>query len=316
MNAAVITTRGEAPKYQEFPDPELHAGEALVKVRAAGLHPVVKSIASGAHYSAEGSGPMVPGIDGVGVLDDGSRVYFLWVRKPWGTMAERAAAPRDKMIPLADGLDDTTAAAIANPGMSAWLTLHDRAQLAAGESVLIMGATGVAGQLAIRVARHLGAKRIVAAGRNVAALANADVDAIIPLDQPDDAVRDALTAETARGINVIVDYLWGRPTELVLEALAKGFKAESTCRTRLVELGSSAGHTITLPGALLRSVDLTLMGSGFGAVSLDRIFASIPTLFDLAQKRVLTIDVVPVPLADVEEGWNRVEKGRRIVFTV
>jgi NADPH:quinone reductase-like Zn-dependent oxidoreductase len=200
--------------------------------------------------------------------------------------------------------------------MSAWLTLNDRAQLVAGESVLIMGATGVAGQLAIQVARHLGAKRIVAAGRNVAALANANVDAIIPLDQPDDAVRDALTAETARGIDVIVDYLWGRPTELVLDALAKGFKAESTQRTRLVELGSGAGPTITLPGAILRSVDLTIMGSGFGAVSLDRIFASIPTLFDLAQKRVLTVDAVPIPLAQVEEGWNRVEKGSRIVFTV
>ena len=316
MNAAVITTRGQAPKYQEFPDPEPEAGEALVKVRAAGLHPVVKSIASGAHYSAEGSGPMVPGVDGVGVLDDGSRVYFLWVRKPWGTMAERAAAPRDKMIPVPDKLDDATASAVANPGMSAWLTLNDRAQLVAGESVLIMGATGVAGQLAIQVARHLGAKRVVAAGRNVAALANANVDAIIPLDQPDDAVRDALTAETARGIDVVVDYLWGRPTELVLDALAKGFKAESTQRTRLVELGSGAGPTITLPGAILRSVDLTIMGSGFGAVSLDRIFASIPTLFDLAQKRVLTVDAVPVPLAQVEEGWNRVEKGSRIVFTV
>jgi NADPH2:quinone reductase len=199
--------------------------------------------------------------------------------------------------------------------MSAWMTLRERAELVAGESVLIMGATGVAGQLAIQVARHLGAKRIVAAGRNLEVIAGANVDALIGLNQPEDAIREALAAETRRGIDVIVDYLWGRPTELVLEALAKGFKPEATQRTRLVEVGSSAGPTITLPGATLRSVDLTLMGSGFGAASLDRIFAAIPTLFDLAVKGVLTIDVQRVPLAQVEEAWNRVEKGRRIVFT-
>jgi NADPH2:quinone reductase len=315
MQAAVVNSRGEAPKFQAFRDPEPRQGEALVQVRAAGLHPVVKAIASGAHYSAEGSGPMIPGIDGVGVLEDGSRVYFLWVGKPWGTMAERAAAPLDKMIPVPHGLDDAAAAAIANPGMSAWMTLRERAELVAGESVLIMGATGVAGQLAIQVARHLGAKRIVAAGRNLEVIAGANVDALIGLNQPEDAIREALAAETRRGIDVIVDYLWGRPTELVLEALAKGFKPEATQRTRLVEVGSSAGPTITLPGATLRSVDLTLMGSGFGAASLDRIFAAIPTLFDLAVKGVLTIDVQRVPLAQVEEAWNRVEKGRRIVFT-
>jgi NADPH2:quinone reductase len=316
MQAAVINVPGEAPKYQSFRDPEPADGEVLVKVRAAGLHPVVKSIASGAHYSATKIGSAIPGIDGVGTLEDGRRVYFVFVRKPWGTMAERAAAPGGKLIPVPDGLDDTTAAAIANPGMSAWMTLKERAALAAGETVLIMGATGVAGQLAIQVARHLGAKRIIAAGRNVDAIAKADVDAIVALGQPEDAIRDALAAEAALGIDVVVDYLWGRPTELVLEALAKGFKAESTHRTRLVEVGASAGPTITLPGATLRSIDLTVMGSGFGAASLDRILASIPILFDLAARRKLTIDVQPVPLTQVEASWNSAEKGRRIVFTV
>ena len=200
--------------------------------------------------------------------------------------------------------------------MSAWMTLKERAGLVAGETVLIMGATGVAGQLAIQVARHLGARRVIAAGRNVDALAKADVDAIIALGQPEDAIRDALAAEAARGIDVVVDYLWGHPTELVLEALAKGFKPEATQRTRLVEVGASAGPTITLPGATLRSIDLILMGSGFGAASLDRIFAAIPVLFNLAAKGVLKIDVQPVPLSQVEEAWNSAEKGRRIVFTV
>jgi NADPH:quinone reductase-like Zn-dependent oxidoreductase len=314
MQAAVVSVPGQAPKYQSFPDPTPGAGEELVRVRAAGLHPVVKAIASGAHYSAAETGPAIPGVDGVGLLPDGRRVYFGFVRKPWGTMAELAAPA--KVISIPDGLDDATAAAIANPGMSAWMTLKERAGLVAGETVLILGATGVAGQLAIQVARHLGAKRVVGVGRNLEAIAKANVDATISLNQPEEAIREAFAAETSRGIDVVVDYLWGRPTELLLEALAKGFKPEVTHRTRLVEVGSSAGPTITLPGATLRSIDLTLVGSGFGAARLDSILLAIPTLFDLAAKGTLTIAVESIPLSQVEDAWNRVEKGCRIVFTM
>ncbi len=316
MQAAVVNVLGLAPRYQSFPEPEPAAGEALIQVRAVGLHPVVKAIASGAHYSARGEVPSVAGLDGVGVLEDGSRVYFGFVRKPWGTMAERAAAPRSKCIPLPDGLSDAEAAAIANPGMSAWLSLKERAGLVAGETVLVMGATGVAGQLALQAARQLGAKRVIGAGRNVDAIAAANVDAIIALGEPEEAVLEALTREAASGIDVVIDYLWGRPTELLLQALATGFKASATQRTRLVEVGESAGKTIALPGATLRSIDLTMLGSGFGSASLDKILAAIPGLFQMAAEGKLKIAVEPVPLAEVESSWNRVEKGRRIVFTV
>jgi len=115
---------------------------------------------------------------------------------------------------------------------------------------------------------------------------------------------------------VVIDYLWGRPTELLLEALAKGFKASATHRTRLIEVGDSAGKTIALAGATLRSIDLTLLGSGFGSARLDRIFAAIPLLFSMAATGKLKIAVEPVPLAQVEAAWNRVEKGVRIVFTI
>jgi NADPH2:quinone reductase len=316
MQAAVVNVPGQPPKYQAFPEPTPIEVEALVHVRAAGLHNLVKAIASGAHYSAAGSGPAVPGVDGVGVLDDGSRVYFLFVRKPWGTMAELAAAPRKSLVPVPDGLSDAEAAAIANPGMSAWISLKDRAALSAGETVLILGATGVAGQLAIQVARLLGAKRVIAAGRNIAALESANVDAFISINQPEDALREAFLAEAVSGIDVVIDYLWGRPTELLLEALAKGFNTQATHRTRLVEVGSMAGNKITLPGATLRSIDLTLLGSGFGAVPVDRVLATIPTLYQMAAAGKLTVAPVPVPLAEVESAWNRAEKGRRIVFTI
>jgi NADPH2:quinone reductase len=316
MQAAVVNVLGQPPSYQSFPDPVAGDGEALIQVRAAGLHPIVKALASGAHYAGGTQVPMVPGVDGVGVLEDGSRVFFGFARKPWGSMAERTVVPKSMCIPLPDGIGDIQAAAIANPGMSAWLSLKERAGIAAGETVLVLGATGVAGQLALQAARLLGAKRIIGAGRNIAAIAAEDVDAIIALAQPEDAVREAFAAEAASGIDVVIDYLWGRPTELLLEAIAKGFKASATRPTRLVEVGESAGKTITLPGATLRSVDLTLIGSGFGAVPLDKILGTIPALFSMAAAGSLRIAVDPVPLAGVEAAWNLVEKGRRIVFTV
>jgi NADPH:quinone reductase-like Zn-dependent oxidoreductase len=132
MQAAVVEIPGQAPKYQSFPDPVAEDGEVLVRVHAAGLHPLVKALASGSHYASakDNAGPSVPGIDGVGVLDDGRRVYFVFVRRPWGTMAERAAAPRRMCIPVPEKLGDVEAAAIANPGMSAWLSLKERARWA------------------------------------------------------------------------------------------------------------------------------------------------------------------------------------------
>ena len=316
MNAAVVNMLGQVPQYQSFADPFPQEGEVLIKVRAAGLHPIVKARVSGTHYSSDGVAPMVPGVDGVGTLEDGSRVYFGFSRAPFGSMGEKTVTRQSMCFPLPDGIDDVQAAAIANPGMSAWVSLKERAQVVPGETVLILGATGVAGQLAIQVARHLGAKRVIGVGRNVDALEAANLDAIIGLSQSEDAVREAFVAEAGQGIDVVIDYLWGRPTELLLEALGKGFKASSTPSTRLVEVGASAGPTITLPGALLRSVDLTMLGSGFGSAAMDKIFAAIPILFGLAAEGKLKIDLEPVSLTEVEAAWSRVDKGRRIVFTV
>jgi NADPH2:quinone reductase len=231
-------------------------------------------------------------------------------------MCERTVAPIVRCLPLPDAIDDAQAAAIANPGMSAWLSLKDRAEVTEGETVLILGATGVAGQLAIQVARHLGARRVIAAGRNVETLSALDIDATVPLNQSGDAVREAFAAEAANGIDVVVDYLWGRPTELLLEALARTFTPTASQPIRLVEVGESAGRTINLPGATLRSIDLKMMGSGFGSVPLQKVFEAIPTLFSMATAGTLRVAVEPVPLSEVEEAWNRPEQGRRIVFTL
>jgi NADPH:quinone reductase-like Zn-dependent oxidoreductase len=315
MKAAVVNVLGQPPRYQDFVEPTPAEGEVLIHVRAAGLHPIVKALASGSHYAGKGEVPTVPGLDGVGTLDDGSRVYFTFARKPWGSMCERTIAPRTKCLTLPDNIDDVQAAAVVNPGMSAWLSLKERARLQKGETVLILGATGVAGQLAIQAAKHLGAKRVIGAGRNLDALGSARPDAIVSLTQPEDAIRDAFAAEAKQGIDLVIDYLWGRPTELLLEALAKNFDPNGSRPTRLVELGESAGKTITLPGATLRSIDLHLMGGGFGSVSLTRVFEAIPTIFALAAAGTLKVAAEAVPLADVETAWTRRESGRRTVFT-
>ncbi len=125
MKAAVVLGAGRTPVYADFSEPEPGAGEARIAVTAAAISQVTKSRASGQHYSSAGQFPFVAGIDGVGRLDDGARVYFVMPRAPYGAMAERAVAPRARCLPLPDDLDDVTAAAIANPGMSSWAPIRN-----------------------------------------------------------------------------------------------------------------------------------------------------------------------------------------------
>src|SRR6202050_3061011 len=166
MKAAIVLGAGQTPMYRDFSEPLPSSGESRVTVAAAALSQVVKSRASGAHYSSSGQFPFVVGIDGVGRLDDGTRVYFVLPRAPYGSMAEQTVVPAAQCLPLPDGLDEATAAAIANPGMSSWAAFKERAQLKAGETVLVNGATGTAGRLAVQIAKHLGARKVIATGRN------------------------------------------------------------------------------------------------------------------------------------------------------
>ena len=318
MKAAVVSTPGELPKFQEFDEPTVQEGEVLVHVRAAGVHPVVKSIASGAHYSASGSGPMIPGVDGVGTLENGTRVYFGGARKPWGTMAERAAVPRSMHIPLPDGIDDATAAAIANPGMSGWVALKDRAGLIPGETVLILGATGVAGQLAVQIARRKSARRVVAAGRNPRALEelkSLGADAVISLEQEPAALIAAFRAEFAgEGIDIVLDYVWGQPAESALAAIAQKGLSKTAPRVRFVQIGSMAGPSISLSAATLRSSGLEILGSGFGSASLDQIKIAIAEFFKTAATQPFQFSIKTAPLSEVEALWNSPEHGTRLVF--
>ena len=316
MQAAVVTAFDAPPRYTTFADPIASQGEKLVTVTAVGLHPIVKSLAGGTHYGSTGELPFVPGLDGAGKLEDGSHVFFGMARGPFGTFAQRSLASW-MCIPLPVGLDDATAAGIANPAMSSWAALMGRAKFIAGESVTILGATGVAGKLAVQVAKRLGARRVVAAGRNPQALEmlkDLGADAVIPLDQPDDSLVAAFRNEYAKeGVDVVLDYLWGHPAECLLDAISqKG--SRKAARVRFVQVGASAGATIQLHAAALRSSGLELLGSGLGSASLDQLRAAIEDFFKSAAAQPFAFKMKTAPLSDVEKLWNSSEQGTRLVF--
>jgi len=292
-----------------------------VQVRAAGLHQIVRGVASGSHYSSVGKLPFIPGVDGAGVLEDGTRVYFGGARFPYGTMCEQTVIGGVKgvlmTIPLPEGIEDAFAAGIANPGMSSWVAL-DRGRFTAGESVLIVGATGTSGQLAVQIAKARGARRVVAAGRNpevLERLKKLGADAVISLTQEQDALVAALREEFAsNGVDVILDYLCGSPAEAVLGAIAQKGAIKSGTRVRFVQIGSLAGPNIVLPASTLRSANLEILGSGFGSASMEDIRKGIAEFFSLCATQKIEFAYKTAPLSEVESLWNAKDDGKRLVF--
>ena len=317
MKAAVVLGAGRAPVYADFAEPEPAAGESRIHVTAAAMSQVTKSRASGQHYSSSGQFPFVAGVDGVGRLDDGARVYFLLPRAPYGAMAERTVAPSSRCLKLPDELDDVTAAAIANPGMSSWGAFTERAKLKAGETVLVNGATGTAGRLAVQIAKHLGAGKVIAVGRNPEALksvAALGAEVTIPLVDDQAALEERFRAEFAQGVGVVLDYLWGRSAERLLIAGAKAGK--EAVPIRFVQIGAVSGPEIVLPSAALRSSAIVLMGSGVGSIPFDRFVHAIDGVLKAALPAGFKIATTPVPLSEVDEAWPRDDSARRTVFTI
>jgi NADPH:quinone reductase-like Zn-dependent oxidoreductase len=317
MRAAIVRQAGQTPVYAEFADPEPQPGEHRVKVTAAAMSQVVKSRVSGAHYSASGKFPIVVGIDGVGRLENGKRVYFMLPREPYGSMAELTVVPVKRCLPLPDGLNDVTAAAIAIPGMSSWAAYKERAKLKAGETVLVNGATGTAGRLAVQIAKQLGAKKVIATGRNAEALrslAALGADVTIPLIENEAALEDSFKEQFAGGVDVVVDYLWGNSAERLLIAAAKA--GAEAVPIRFVQIGAVSGPNITLPSAVLRSSAIELMGSGINSIQLERLLDAIGGVLQATALGGFQIAATPVPLAEVEQAWPKDDSTKRTVFTV
>jgi NADPH:quinone reductase-like Zn-dependent oxidoreductase len=316
MKAAIVTAAGKTPVYGDFQDPLPGDGEVRVKVTAAALPRLAKMRAAGTHYSSTSGFPFVPGIDGVGKLDDGQRVYFAAPTAPFGSMAEFTVVKRSQCVPLPDDLDDVTAAAIANPGMASMAALKERAKLVPGETVLINGGTGSAGRLSVQVAKYLGASRVIVTGRDVASLAGVrelGADVTIPLT-PTQELASALAEEFRTGVNVVLDYLWGPSAEQIILASAKNGKEGE--RVRYVQIGSLAGETIQLPAQALRATALELMGTGLGSVHLDRLVEDIGEVLRATKPRHFAVKTTTEPLANVEKAWLADTGTPRMVFLV
>jgi NADPH:quinone reductase-like Zn-dependent oxidoreductase len=317
MKAAIVRGAGQTPVYGEFGEPAPTEGESRIAVTAAAISHVVKSRASGSHYSSSGEFPFVVGIDGVGRLDDGSRVYFIGPRAPHGSMAERTVAPSTQCLAVPDDLDDVTAAAIANPGMSSWAAYTERARLKAGETVLVNGATGAAGRLAVQIAKHLGAKKVIATARSadaVKAVAALGADVTIPLVEDETALEDSLEQQFAQGVDVVIDYLWGKSAERLLIAGAKA--GQDAVPIRFVQVGSVSGPNIALPSAVLRSSAIELRGSGIGSIPLHSFVHAVDGLLRATVSAGFQIAATPIPLAEVERAWPLDDSTRRTVFTM
>lgn len=323
MKAAVLHELGQIPRYEDFPEPVARTEEQMViTMKAASVKNLDKGRASGQHYASHGQLPAVVGIDGVGVLADGMRVYANGLT---GTLAEKALIGKSRFIALPDNIDDATAAALPNAVLGSALGLRYRAGIKPGDTIFINGATGVTGRVAIQIAKHYGAKKIIASGRNpesLKTLINLGADEIVSLQQNDaDFIHAIETTHNETPIDIVMDYTWGHPAEMILTALrGSGLHAKSQ-RVRFVTVGAMAGDSIQLPSAILRSAPIEILGSGFGSISEEGMkkFQTdiLPDMFQLAADGLLKIDTVTTALPDIETTWQQaLPSGKRLVVLI
>ncbi len=303
MKAAVVNEFGQAPEYGDFAEPEPDEGEVLVAMRAAAVSNIARLIAAGKHYSSAAKPPMVAGFDGVAELADGSLVYVPGVRSPWGTLSERAAVQSAAVRPVPEGLDPAQAAAVVNAAFASWMPLTRILEPGATPSVVVIGATGASGSVAVSIAKHLGARHVIAVGREGDALrrtADHGADEIIPLDGN---LGSSLARVGADGVDVVLDFLWGDTANIAIPAIAHS-APHPQHRIDWVNLGALDGVHVPLDSTLLRMADLHIWGSGAGAYSPERRRDLADAALDLAARGVIEVDVQRRTLASIASTWN------------
>jgi NADPH:quinone reductase len=301
----MIAEVGAPPELRDVPEPERGEGQALVEVTAAPLNPIDLSIAAGRFYGGTPDLPYVPGREGVGrVLEAdqvpaGSRVRFDAGGAGGGALAERALTAESALLDVPEGVDDATGACLGIVGLTAWLALEWRAQLQRGETVLVLGATGAVGQVAVQAAKLLGAGRVVAAGRDAEALARTrDLGADETVELGGDDVADRLRAAAGgEGPDVIVDPLWGEPAGTASEAAAP--------RARIIHLGQTASPEATFASSAVRGKLLSILGFALGLTPADRRRDAYARMCEEAAAGRLEIEHETLPLERVAEAWER-----------
>ena len=317
MKAAIIIQRDQAPVYDHFKDPLPAIGKHMVHVQASSISQITKARASATHYSSDNEVPFIPGFDGVGTLEDGTRVYFLLPDNPFGGMAELSSVDHKHCIQIPETLSPGIAAAMAIPGMSSWAALVEQAQMMVGDTVLVNGASGSSGRLAIQIAKYLGAKKIIATARRVNTfeeLYALGADQCIELSEDVNTLEESLKAEFKHGINIVLDYLWG-PSALSLIHLAAKNNPQGAS-IKFVQIGSIGGATIPFPASALRSSGLKLMGSGLGSLSIPTMLNSVLAVLKNAPDAGFNINIKPIPLSQVTSVWNETSSDTRTVLMV
>jgi NADPH:quinone reductase-like Zn-dependent oxidoreductase len=308
MKAAVVNAFDQPPRYQDFPDPVAANGaELVVEVVAAALHPRVRSQANGSHYTSTGELPLVPGIDAVVRDGKGKLYYALLDDTTLGTMAERTVIEKDRSVALPKNADPIAVAAALNPVMSSWVALRHRIKFKRGSRVLIVGATGNAGRMAIQVAKRFGAKEVIGAGRNpsrLSELPTLGADRVLTLDELDQA----------GDVDVVIDYVWGEPS-------AKGMVDLLTHRRDpgkelvWIEIGSMAGPGAEIISAALRSSRTQIVGSGIGSVSGHDFRNEAPKIAQAVTRGEFDVRAQPIPLSEVTTAWiEPLDVDKRVVF--
>ena len=298
MHAAVVESFDTPPRYTVHPEPAAHGpDQALVEVLAAGLHPRVRSQADGSHYTSTDQLPLVPGIDGVVRDEQGELRYAVLDDTALGTMAERTVIDLRRSVVLPRDVDPVLLAAAMNPVMSSWVTLRRRIDFRPGQRVLVLGATGNAGRMAIQVAKLFGAAQVVAVGRNEALFPS-----LRELGADETCTFDELSR--AADVDVVIDYVWGQPAARAMTRVLTA-RADRSVPLIWVEVGSVAGAVAPIPSAALRSARLQLVGSGIGSVPGRDFIEELPELARAVASGGFDVRARAVPLAEVEQAWTQ-----------
>lgn len=311
MRAAILREYGGVPEVGNWDEPEAADGQVVVDVLAGGLNPVDLRLGSGTYFGGAPPLPYVVGREGVGRLGD-EVVYFDGPVHPHGSFAGRSLVDPASTVPIPAGLDPALAVCFGIAGLAAWLALEWRAHVQEGETVLVLGASGVVGLIAVQAARLLGAGRVVAAARNEAGLRRArelGADATVRLGESEaDELTAAFRDATGGGADVIVDPLWGEPAAAAIEAI--------NFRGRLVQLGQSAGAEATLTSAAIRGRGASIIGHVNFQVPREVQQASYRRMVEHAAAGDLTADFETLPLDDAADAWRRQSDspGRKLVI--
>jgi NADPH:quinone reductase-like Zn-dependent oxidoreductase len=317
MKAMIVRAPDATPEYGDFAEPIVSEGRELVTLVAAGIHPVVRSLAVGRHYGSTGAWPLIPGVDAVARTADGMLIYTGFVEPPYGTLAERMAVPATMRHRLPDSADPVAIAGGLNPGLASWMPLAMRAkEIGQLGTVLVLGATGMAGLLAIQNASILGATRVVGMGRSTVGLAHANEAGAVTVWQSGERTTDAQALATAlqgTAPSLVLDFVWGAPAEATFAALERHGLDEDNADISYIQIGALAGPEAAVPASLLRSRRIRILGSGMGSASIAAIMEQLPIYMRLIAEGRVKVPTHTFPLSRASEAWIAGESGSRVV---